>query len=136
MQATLFKAYTEEVMARTYVYILARKYTHSLTVKQSNCLYTSIRFSRANNFNANGFPIERIDDLVYYEEYRDRLTANTRCKALRATDEPTLQKMVETLNPHWNDLWPQISISNRFGDKALRLYQKTWAAKDKSYRIE
>ena len=52
----------------------------------------------------------KIDRLVYFEEYDNPSDAITREKEIKAWRREKKNRLVETLNPNWDDLRSQLSL--------------------------
>ena len=49
-----------------------------------------------------------VNKLVYYEIYEDELTAINREKRLKKYNRNWKKDLIETVNPQWKDLYPEI----------------------------
>ena len=90
-----------------FVYILAND--------TNVCLYTGVTndlerrlYEHRNELDPNSFSAKyHIHKLVYYEETDDPYTAITREKQIKGWHRKRKNKLIETKNPHWQDLSEQ-----------------------------
>ena len=90
-----------------FVYILAND--------TNVCLYTGVTndlerrlYEHRNELDPNSFSAKyHIHKLVYYEETDDPYTAITREKQIKGWNRKRKNKLIETKNPHWQDLSEQ-----------------------------
>ena len=121
-------------MARTYLYILANKYNGKMKICTTPNLLASVyrareMYQRGQSWKAK---TDRANRLVYYEEYRKPEHAFEREKEISALSQIELEQLIERLNPHLDDLWPQVAESYQFDeigikvDKIRRRMTKRW----------
>ena len=86
-----------------YVYILASKYNGTLYIGVTNDLERRVYEHKQNL--VDGFTKQyNVHTLVYYEETGDVESAITREKVLKKYNRLEKIKLVESVNPEWNDL--------------------------------
>jgi putative endonuclease len=92
---------------RYFVYILASRYKGTLYVGVTNNLCRRIEQHHAGA--VPGFAREyRVHILVYFEEYASILEARARERALKRWRRAWKMKLIESLNPDWRDLTPEL----------------------------
>ena len=90
-----------------YVYFLANKTNVALYIGVTNDLKRRV-FEHKNKL-VKGFTKKYdIDKLVYYEIFNDPENAILREKRLKGSSRARKNKLVESLNPQWSDLYDQI----------------------------
>ena len=118
-------------MARTYLYILANKYNGRMKICTTPNLLASVYRAREQYQRGQTWQTET-NRLVYYEEYRIAEHAQIRKKEISALSQGEKERLIEALNPHMDDLWPQIAESYHFDkmgikvDKVRRVMTKRW----------
>ncbi|MBI4296279.1 MAG: GIY-YIG nuclease family protein [Chloroflexi bacterium] len=90
-----------------YVYILANSTNVALYIGVTNDLKRRV-YEHKQKF-VRGF-VEKygIDKLVYYEVYYDPENAILREKRLKGSSRMRKNRLVESLNPQWQDLYDEI----------------------------
>ncbi len=90
-----------------YVYILANQTNVALYIGVTSDL--RIRAYQHKEKLAPGFTAKYgIDKLVYYEVYQDPENAILREKRLKGSPRTRKNKLVESMNPEWRDLYNEI----------------------------
>ena len=90
-----------------YVYFMANRTNVALYIGVTNDLKRRV-FEHKNKL-VKGFTAKYdIDKLVYYEIYDDPENAILREKRLKGSSRARKNKLVESLNPKWLDLYDQI----------------------------
>ncbi|MBA2657206.1 MAG: GIY-YIG nuclease family protein [Tatlockia sp.] len=91
----------------SYIYLLTNKY--------KKVLYTGVttdlirRIYEHKNKLAPGFTQKyNVDQLVYYEVYKNISVAIEREKQIKGWSRKKKDELVNSLNPEWNDLYPSI----------------------------
>jgi putative endonuclease len=86
-----------------------------LTNKKNGTLYTGVtsnlvqRVWQHKNKKAPGFTVKyECDILVYFELYEDMVAAITREKQLKSGSRQKKLQLIESINPHWQDLYDTI----------------------------
>ena len=94
-----------------YVYILTN---------QSRTLYIGItknlerRVFEHQSKLVDGFSKKyNVHQLVYFEEFPDSILAISREKQLKKWSRIKKINLINTLNPEWDNLWPDLSTSSR-----------------------
>ena len=86
-----------------YVYILASKENGALYVGVTSNLLK--RIYEHQNEVINGFTKEHsVHKLVYFEQYDDPENAIRREKRLKKWNRDWKKNLIESVNPHWEDL--------------------------------
>ena len=90
-----------------YVYILANKTNVAIYIGITNDLKRRVYEHKEKL--AKGFTQRyNIDRLVYYEVFEDPEFAILREKALKGSSRARKNKLVNSLNPEWRDLYEEI----------------------------
>ena len=90
------------------VYILASKRNGTLYIGVTS--YLTKRIYEHREHLMDGFTKEYgVDQLVYYELHETMEAAIHREKRLKKYTRAAKLKLIETLNPQWNDLWNEIA---------------------------
>lgn len=90
-----------------YVYILAKARNSTFYVGITSDLKK--RIWQHKNEVADGFTKKHgIKTLVYYEVFEDPENAIKREKRLKKWERSWKMKVIEQMNPHWNDLYEEI----------------------------
>jgi putative endonuclease len=90
-----------------YVYILANRLNVAIYVGVTNDLKRRV-YEHKEKF-LNGYPEKYdIDKLVYYEAFGDPEYAILREKRLKGGSRIRKNKLVESMNPQWRDLYDEI----------------------------
>lgn len=92
---------------RFYVYILASRYRGTLYVGVTNDLSRRVGEHKAGH--VSGFTkTYKVNRLVYSEEYSSVLEARARERVLKRWRRDWKITLVESLNPAWRDLTPDL----------------------------
>ena len=92
---------------RYFVYILASRYKGTLYVGMANNLSRRLEGHRAGS--VPGFTrTYKVHRLVYYEEYASLLEARARERVLKRWRREWKFKLIESVNPSWRDLTPDL----------------------------
>ena len=90
------------------VYILASGWNGTLYVGVTSNLTKRIH-EHKNDF-AEGFTKQyRVHDLVWFEQHETMDSAISREKAIKAWKREWKVQLIETSNPHWQDLYPALT---------------------------
>jgi putative endonuclease len=90
-----------------YVYILASRRNGTIYIGITNDLVRRV-YEHKNDF-IDGFTTKyHIHILVYFEQCNDVKSAIKREKQLKKLNRKWKQKLIETSNPEWRDLYPDI----------------------------
>lgn len=89
-------------MGNYYVYIMSSK-TRVLYIGMTNNLFRRM-YEHKNKINKGFTAKYNVDNLVYFEEVNDEVTAGKREKQLKGWLRIKKIKLIESLNPKWNDL--------------------------------
>ena len=91
-----------------YVYILASRIGGTLYIGVTNDLIRRIAEHRLKL--TKGFTKKyEVDRLVYFEQFDDAENAIKRGKRLKKYNRAWKIRMIEELNPNWDDLYPGIA---------------------------
>jgi len=94
-------------MSKYYVYILASKRNGTLYVGMTKELRSRIQGHRGRK--KGGFTSEyEVHELVYFEKCPDKQTAMMREKQLKHWNRRWKMRLIEQLNPKWEDLYNKI----------------------------
>ena len=89
-----------------YVYILANATNVTIYTGVTNHLIRRI-FEHKENADPNSFTAKyKVHKLVYYETTSDVRTAIEREKQIKDWNRKRKNKLVESMNPTWQDLFP------------------------------
>jgi putative endonuclease len=92
---------------RCFVYILASRYKGTLYIGVTSDL--GRRLSEHKGGYVPGFTRQYgVQTLVYWEEYQSILEARARERALKRWRRDWKIKLIETVNPTWRDLTPDL----------------------------
>jgi putative endonuclease len=92
-----------------YVYILANKIGGTLYIGVTNDLIRRVAEHRQKSME--GFTKKyEIDRLVYFEQFDDAENAIRREKRLKKWNRAWKIRLIEELNPNWDDLHPSLVI--------------------------
>ena len=92
-----------------YVYILASEPQGTLYVGVTNNLIKRVAEHKAKL--VPGFTKKYgVDKLVYFEQFEDNLAAIAREKKLKRWRRDWKRSLIEEQNPHWQDLFPGLSL--------------------------
>ncbi len=93
---------------RGYIYILANKRNGTLYVGVTSDLVRRVFQHRTGE--TGGFTARHdVKRLVYYEAHADIVTAISREKRLKRWRRHWKLELIESENPTWRDLWPDIA---------------------------
>ena len=91
-----------------YVYILSNKLNTTIYIGITNNLLRRV-YEHKNHLDDKSFTAKyNINKLVYYEYTGDVQAALEREKQLKSWNRARKNKLVETMNPSWKDLYPSI----------------------------
>lgn len=89
-----------------YVYILANKTRTTIYTGMTNDLLRRIEEHKNNTFPESFSARYGVHDLVYYEATSDVYAAIAREKQIKGWNRKRKNRLVESLNPEWKDLFP------------------------------
>ncbi|MFI8743985.1 GIY-YIG nuclease family protein [Pseudomonas sp. NPDC077186] len=99
-------------MKQPAVYIMASQRNGTLYTGVTSNLLQRIWQHRENS--AEGFSRQyNVKLLVWYEQHEDMHSAIAREKAIKKWNRAWKLRLIEELNPHWQDLWPEITGASR-----------------------
>ena len=85
-------------------------YVYILTTKNNSVLYIGVtnnlrkRLKEHKNEQVDGFTKKyHVHKLVYFEEYKEIISAIAREKQLKSWIRAKKNQLIETKNPNWND---------------------------------
>ena len=91
-------------------------YTYMLTNRHNTVLYIGVtnnlvrRTYEHRNKLLEGFTKRyNLTKLVYFEAVEDIMVAIAREKQLKGWTRAKKERLIATMNPQWNDLWPMIT---------------------------
>ncbi|NMN01250.1 excinuclease ABC subunit C [Bifidobacterium sp. DSM 109958] len=91
-------------------------YVYMLTNQHNTVLYTGVtndiirRVSEHRNHAADGFTARyNVSKLVHVETFPDPVAAIAREKQLKGWTRAKKNALIETGNPQWRDLWPELA---------------------------
>ena len=91
-----------------YVYILARGIGGTLYIGVTNDIIRRVAEHRLKS--VKGFTKKySVDKLVYFEQFDDAENAIRREKRLKSWNRAWKIRLIEELNPNWDDLYPGIA---------------------------
>ena len=91
-----------------YVYILANATNTAIYVGVTNDLVRRM-YEHRHELDPNSYTARYgIHRLVYYEDTNDSYSAISREKQIKGWNRARKNKLVETKNPHWKDLYESI----------------------------
>ena len=91
-----------------YVYILSNITNSTIYVGVTNQLVRRV-FEHKNNIDPNSFTARyRIHKLVYFEETTDVRSAIEREKQIKGWSRARKNRLVDSMNPQWEDLYHNI----------------------------
>ena len=93
-----------------YVYILANKLNTVIYTGVTRDLIRRV-YEHRHHLDPNSFTAKHnVTRLVYYESTTDVRSAIEREKQIKGWNRARKNKLVETLNPQWQDLWESIKL--------------------------
>ena len=91
-----------------YVYILSNNYNTTIYTGVTNNLSRRV-YEHKSHIDPTSFTAKyHVDKLVYYEMYSDPVEAITREKQIKGTNRKNKNKLIEKVNPRWEDLYSTI----------------------------
>ena len=91
-----------------YVYILTNNKGNVLSTGVTNDLIKRI-YEHKQHFDKGSFTARyNVEKLVYYEETTDVLSAIEREKQIKGWNRKRKNKLVESKNPNWNELYDRL----------------------------
>ena len=91
-----------------YVYILASRIGGTLYIGVTNDLIRRVAEHRLRSVKSFTMKYE-VDRLVYFEQFEDVENAIKREKLLKKWNRAWKIRLIEELNPNWDDLYPVIA---------------------------
>jgi putative endonuclease len=91
-----------------YVYILTNKIGGTLYIGVTNDLIRRVAEHRLKPVESFAKKYE-VDRLVYFEQFDDAENAIRREKRLKKWNRSWKIRLIEELNPNWDDLYPSIA---------------------------
>ena len=93
-----------------YVYLLTNKRKNVLYVGVTNHLIRRV-YEHKEHIFSNSFTAKyKVTHMVYYEETTDVRSAIEREKQIKSWSRDRKNKLVETMNPEWIDLYPSTFV--------------------------
>ncbi len=94
-------------MKNYYVYIMANQPNGSIYIGMTNNLIKRV-YEHKNDL-IDGFSKKyKTHDLVYYEIFNDAYSAISRERQLKKWNRQWKINLIETENPNWKDLYPEL----------------------------
>ena len=91
-----------------YVYILSNSYKNVIYTGVTNDLVRRV-YEHKQHLDKSSFTSRyNVDHLVYFEETTDIDAAIAREKQIKGWNRKRKEKLIETKNPNWNDLYESI----------------------------
>ena len=91
-----------------YVYMMTNKYNNVLYTGFTNNLIRRI-YVHKKHMDPKSFTTRyRVEKLVYYESTTDVRSAIEREKQIKSWNRTRKNQLVESMNPQWRDLYPEI----------------------------
>ena len=91
-----------------YVYILASATNYSVYIGVTNDLIRRV-YEHRHEADPNSFTAQyKVHKLVYFEETTDVRAALEREKQLKGWRRSKKNALIETMNPQWKDLYPDL----------------------------
>ena len=91
-----------------YVYILASATNYSVYIGVTNDLIRRV-YEHRNEADPQSFTAQyKVHKLVYFEETTDVRAALEREKQLKGWRRSKKNALIETMNPQWKDLYPDL----------------------------
>ena len=98
----------KEVPTMYYVYILASATNYTLYIGVTGDLIRRV-YQHKNNMDPDSFTAQyAVHKLVYFEQTTDIKSALEREKQLKGWRRSKKNALIETMNPQWKDLYPEI----------------------------
>jgi putative endonuclease len=91
------------------VYLLASQRNGTLYIGVTSDLIDRV-YQHRNELDEGFTKRYKIHDLVWYEPHQTMESAIQREKQLKKWDRKAKIGLIEQNNPHWKDLWPELSI--------------------------
>ena len=92
-----------------YVYMMTNKYNNVLYTGFTNNLIRRI-YVHKEHMDPKSFTTRyRVEKLVYYESTTDVRSAIEREKQIKSWNRTRKNQLVESMNPQWRDLYPEIT---------------------------
>ena len=92
-----------------YVYILANAANTTVYVGVTNDLVRRV-YEHRSCFDPNSFTARyRVHKLVFFEQTGDVEAAISREKQIKSWNRERKDRLVESMNPEWRDLYPEIT---------------------------
>ena len=92
-----------------YVYMMTNKYNNVLYTGFTNNLIRRI-YVHKEHMDPKSFTTRyHVDKLVYYESTTDVRSAIEREKQIKSWNRTRKNQLVESMNPQWRDLYPEIT---------------------------
>ena len=91
-----------------YVYILTNAHKNVIYTGVTNDLIRRV-YEHKHHFDKGSFTSRyNVEQLVYYEVTNDVEAAITREKQIKSWNRKRKDALVETMNPTWRDLYPEL----------------------------
>ena len=91
-----------------YVYILSNKNKNVIYTGVTNDLVRRV-YGHKHHFDKNSFTAQyNVDQLVYFEETTNIEAAIAREKQIKGWNRKRKNKLIESRNPNWNDLYEML----------------------------
>ena len=91
-----------------YVYILSNSNKNVIYTGITNDLIRRV-YEHKNHLDKSGFTARyNVENLVYYESTNDVESAIEREKQIKGWNRKRKNKLIESKNPNWEDLYPSI----------------------------
>ena len=91
-----------------YVYILASATNYTVYIGVTNDLLRRV-YEHREHLDPDSFPSRyNVHKLVYFEQTNDIKTALEREKQLKGWRRSKKNALIETMNPEWKDLYPDL----------------------------
>ncbi|MBR5569886.1 MAG: GIY-YIG nuclease family protein [Oscillospiraceae bacterium] len=92
-----------------YVYMMTNKYNNVLYTGFTNNLIRRI-YVHKEHMDPKSFTTRyHVEKLVYYESTTDVRSAIEREKQIKSWNRTRKNQLVESMNPQWRDLYPEIT---------------------------
>lgn len=102
------RPWQSKVLMNYYVYFLTNKNNRVLYVGVTNDLIRRI-YEHKNQLDQNSFTAKyHVNKLVYYEQTSDVRSAIEREKQIKSWNRERKNKLVESINPQWEDLYSKM----------------------------